>query len=106
MRPVRVASLALSASILVAAACGSDQTTPPNYGYPPDASGFNPGTGGGGGGYGYGYGGGPTTGDAGLPRVDATVGPACAVSMQLCPEVFTYPYAGESSVSVMGSYSA
>jgi glycosidase len=105
MRTIRVARLAIALSILAVAACGSDQTTPATYGYPPDATGFDPGTGGGGGGYGYGYGGGPT-GDSGRPPIDATVGPGCAVSMQLCPEVFTYPYAGETSVSVMGSYSA
>jgi glycosidase len=106
MRTVRLAGFAVTASVLALVACGSDKTNPINYGYPPDATGFDPGTGGPGGGYGYGYGGGPTTGDAGHPQVDATVGPACPVSMQLCPEVFTYPYAGETSVSVMGNYSA
>ncbi len=84
------------------AACGSDALTTMNFGSPPDASGWTPGNAGNGGGYGYGYGGG--TPDGGKP-VDATVGPACPVSAQLCPEAFTFPFNGESSVSVMGDYS-
>ena len=39
------------------------------------------------------------------PPIDASTGPACPVSEQLCPEVFTYPFNGETSVSVMGNYS-
>jgi len=101
MRSFRRAALALAVALAgVAVACGSDQVLSQNFGSPPDASGYNPGTGGPGGGYGYGYGGG--TSDSGR---DANVGPGCPVSMQLCPEVFTYPYGGETSVSVMGNYS-
>jgi len=112
MRHVRHAGLALAASLLGLVACGSDQVTQKNYGSPPDASGFNPGTGGGGGGYGYGYGGGSTgsggttTGDAGHKPVDAWVAPTCPVADERCGETFTYPFNGETSVSLMGNYSA
>lgn len=109
MRTVRLAWLVIAATFLAVGACGSDTITQTNFGSPPDATPYNPGNGGGGGGYGYGSGGRPTTdggGDAGhKPPQDSSVGPACPVSMQLCPEVFTYPYNGETSVSVMGNYS-
>ncbi len=109
MRIVRHAGFALAASfcaaVVAAAACGSDQLTHPNFGSPPDAAPYDAGLGAGGGGYGYGYGGGSTTDAAVHPPIDASTGPACPVSEQLCPEVFTYPFNGETSVSVMGNYS-
>ena len=107
---VRRAGLAVLASLsagalAAAAACGSDTLTQVSFGNPPDATPYDAGAGGGGGGYGYGYGGGATVDGGGHPGIDSSVGPACPVSQQLCPEVFTYPYNGETSVSVMGNYS-
>jgi len=116
MRNLRRLGFALVLSVSGAAlasvgagACGSDQITMQNFGSPPEASLYDSGAGGGTGGYGYGYGGGPpmmTTKDAGGHKpIDASVGPACTVADQLCPEAFTYPFNGETSVSVMGNYS-
>jgi glycosidase len=121
MRSLRRASfvvLAFSAAGGVAVACGSDMLNQMNYGSPPDATPYDAGSGrsDGGTGYGYGYGGGPAMTpdagkgsgggkDSGVKPFDAFVGPACTVADQLCPEVFTYPFNGESSVSVMGDYS-
>lgn len=113
-RPRRLAVAASFASLALAAACGSDQAENLDSGSPPDVMPYDAGCGacqGGPGGYGYGYGGGSTDGGStkdvtmGHHPVDAYVGPACPVSQQVCPEVFTYPYAGETSVSVMGNYS-
>ncbi len=115
MRTVRPAGLAVAASfasLALAAACGSDEARNLDAGSPPEVMPYDAGCGacqGGPGGYGYGYGGGSTDGSADStlqhPK-DAYVGPACPVTQQVCPEVFTYPYNGETSVSVMGNYSA
>ncbi len=126
MRPrtIRPAGLAFAASVACFAlveACGSDAVHPENFGSPPDATPYDTGNGpftdAGNGGYGYGYGGGggaTSSGSGGgggkdatvREPVDAYVGPQCPVSEQQCPEVFTYPYNGEMSVSLMGNYSA
>jgi glycosidase len=107
-RSLRTLGLSVATFFAWLAACGTDQLNIQNFGSPPDAGYFNPGNGGGSGGYGYGYGGGPTStpdGSTVHPMFDANVGPGCPVAQQLCPEVFTYPFNGETSVSVMGNYS-
>jgi glycosidase len=102
------------ASSALALACGSDQLSMPNFGSPPEAAPYDAGVGpngDSGNAYGYGYGGGSSDattkpGDATVHHpMDAYVGPQCPVAQQTCPEVFTYPYNGETSVSVMGNYS-
>jgi glycosidase len=103
-----VASLA-PVAVALSAACGSDQLNQQNFGSPPDATPYDTGFGGPGNG-GYGYGGGADGGSSGskdvtVRPVDAYVGPQCPVAQQVCPEVFTYPFNGETSVSVMGNYS-
>jgi glycosidase len=111
MRTVRHLGFVLAASPALilgsSLGCGNDHPNPlylQNQ-FPPDAAPYDAGTGGSGGGYPYGYGGGPTA-DATTKPVDAAVGPGCAVSSQVCPEVFTFPFGGESTVDVMGDYSA
>ena len=79
--------------------CGNDMATNPNYGVPPDSGVFDPGQGGSGSGYGSGAnGGGPpvTPFDAGPPN--------CPDSQKTCGETFTFPYGGETSVELRGSY--
>jgi glycosidase len=81
---------------LAAAGCGNDKTTAVDYGQPPDASTFDPGQGG------------PSpsgSGSAGSPTNVPDAGPVmCPDSLKLCAETFTYPYNGEMSVELRGSY--
>jgi glycosidase len=97
-----LAAFPVVAMIASPVACGSDATQNSNYGSPPDASTFDPGQGtGSGGSYGYGDGaGGPSS-----PPEEAGP-PQCADSDKLCAETFTYPYGGEQSVELRGSYNA
>ncbi len=100
--PLRALAAALSlASIAGAslAACGSDQITPVSYGNPPDASLFDTGQGGSSAYGGDGGGGGTVTPIEAGP-------PSCADADKLCAETFTYPYNGETSVELRGSYRA
>ncbi len=85
------------ACLLALTGCGNDQVQNQNFGQPPDA-GFNPGNGGNPGGYGSGSGMGMGT-DGGTP-------PACPVADEQCPETFTYPFNGETSVELRGDYRA
>jgi glycosidase len=85
----------LCAAPVVLVACGSDTPADVNYGEPPDAAMFNPGNGGSGGGYGDG---GSTT-----PTPEAGP-PTCSDALKACPETFTYPFGGESSVELRGDY--
>ena len=87
------------ACAFVLVGCGSDKTNPVDYGEPPDASTFNPGQGSGGGTYGSGSSGGPS----GVPEAGP---PMCPDSLKLCAETFTYPFNGETSVELRGSYRA
>jgi glycosidase len=79
-------------------ACGSDATKNRDFGQPPDASTFNPGTGGN---DGYGSGG-------NIPGVDGgpfdAGPPTCSDDLKRCAEEFTYPFAGETSVELRGDY--
>ena len=85
------------ASVAVAA-CGNDAVQNVTYGNPPDASAFNPGQGGN---TPYGDG-----GSGGMKPGPEAGPPMCADSLKLCPETFTYPYSGETSVELRGSYRA
>jgi len=96
---VRTHLLAVCAFVFVAG-CGSAKTNPQDYGEPPDASTFNPGQGSGGGTYGSGSSGGSS---GGVPEAGP---PMCPDSLKLCAETFTYPYNGETSVELRGSYRA
>lgn len=77
--------LLLSAALV---ACGSDAVHNPDYGSPPDAAAFNPGSGGNGDGYGSG----------------AMGGFVCPEDLKRCAQDFTYPYGGETSVELRGDY--
>jgi glycosidase len=82
----------LSISFLVAGlavACGSSDVNNPDYGSPPGPSPFDPGANNGGDGYGSG-GTGP--------------GFVCPDDFKSCPQEFTYPDNGESSVELRGDY--
>jgi glycosidase len=95
----RVFAVTLACALMSAAACGNDSTNNNGYGVPPEASTFDPGQGGNA----------PYGGDAGdatvLPPVEAGP-PPCPDSLKLCPEPFTYPYNGETSVELRGNYAA
>jgi glycosidase len=91
-----LASVAAAASSS-AAGCGSDVVNNPNYGLPPEAGAFDPGQGGNGSPYGSGANSGSGSTDAGPPQ--------CADDAKLCPQTFTYPFGGETSVEVRGDYS-
>jgi glycosidase len=97
MKRLTAATITSAASLLVVivASCGSDQIPTMNFGSPPDADLFDTGDGGGGSGYGSG-GGGPKNPDAAAP--------VCPVSLRTCAETFTYPFGGETSVLLRGSY--
>jgi glycosidase len=71
------------------AACGTSDATNPDYGQPPDPSGFDPGSGGNDpyGGYGTGPG-----------RVE------CPAELKRCDHTITYPYNGETSVELRGDF--
>jgi glycosidase len=97
------ATVVLASLVAVAvAACGNDVPNTPNYGEPPDAAIFNPGNGGGGNGYGSGSG----AGGGGTTPVPEAGPPQCDDADKLCAETFTYPYNGETSVELRGSYRA
>jgi glycosidase len=95
-------SLALAATA-TAAGCGNDNATNPDYGSLPEAGGFNPGSNGSGSGYGSGANNGTSSGSTG--PFDAGP-PQCPDSLKVCPEPFTFPYNGETSVEIRGSWAA
>ena len=82
---------------LALAACGSDKTSPVNYGQPPDAALFDTGNGGTSPYGNDGGGGGPTN----IPEAGP---PSCSDDLKLCAETFTYPFNGETSVELRGDY--
>lgn len=87
------ASLVLGASALTATslvACGADDPTNKDYGEPPEP-GFDPGKGGG-----DGYG----SGSGSVPEQPFV----CPDQLKRCPQTFTYPYNGESSVELRGDF--
>ena len=71
-----------------AAACGSSDVNNRDYGQPPDASQFNPGTGGS-----DGYGSGAQTAAF-----------VCPDELKACDHVFTYPFSNQSTVELRGDY--
>jgi glycosidase len=94
---------ALGVSLVVSlgcagAACGNDNVDQDGYGTPPEASTFDPGQGGSA----------PYGGDAGDATTTTNIPeagpPMCPDSLKLCAETFTYPYNGETSVELRGSY--
>ncbi|MGD0525617.1 MAG: alpha-amylase family glycosyl hydrolase [Polyangiaceae bacterium] len=96
---LRVLAIALTAVGVVMAACGNDQVNQINYGNPPDASLFDAGNGGSS----------PYGGDGGTgvtPPIPEAGPPTCSDADKLCPETFTYPYDGETSVELRGSFAA
>jgi glycosidase len=95
-KTLRALAIALALGGLGAAACGNDKTTQVNYGEPPDASLFDTGAGGNGS---YGYG-----GEGGSTSIPEAGPPTCSDALKLCAETFTYPYNGEQSVLLRGSY--
>jgi glycosidase len=97
LKPLRALAFALAMGGLAAAACGNDKVTPVNYGQPPDASLFDTGNGGS-----SPYGGDGGTGTT--PPIPEAGPPTCSDALKLCPETFTYPYNGEQSVLLRGSY--
>ncbi len=95
----RALGAALAFSLMsVAAACGNDKTNNDGYGVPPEASTFDPGQGGNA----------PYGGDAGDATTTTNIPeagpPMCPDSLKLCAETFTYPFGGETSVELRGSY--
>ncbi|MGH7296243.1 MAG: alpha-amylase family glycosyl hydrolase, partial [Polyangiaceae bacterium] len=98
---VALAALAMTAGAAapVLAGCGSDQTSPVDYGQPPDASLFDTGNGGS---SPYGNDG----GDGGGGTIPEAGPPACDDSLKLCAETFTLAYGGESSAELRGDYRA
>jgi glycosidase len=99
------ASLALVA-MGVAAGCGNDKAQNPDYGMAPDSGVFDPGTGGNGSGYGSGANNGSSGGSSGGVSTFDAGPPVCPDSLKLCAETFTYPFNGETSVVLRGSYNA
>ena len=98
-KTLRALATALALGVPTLAACGSDKTSPTNYGQPPDGSLFDTGNGGS---SPYGSDGG---GD-GNPNIPEAGPPTCADALKLCAETFTYPYSGETSVELRGSFAA
>ncbi len=88
-------TLGLGLGTALAAACGSDAVHNVDYGAPPDAAIFNPGSSSGGDGYGS-SGGNPGNKDAGPP--------VCANDLKRCAEELTYPAGAETSVELRGDY--
>jgi glycosidase len=86
-------------------ACGSEDELPNNL-VPPGTGGFDPGmmaTGvGTGTGTGTGTGAGPSTSSSSSGAGGSI--PMCTDALRLCPETFTYPYNGETSVELRGDY--
>ncbi len=70
-------------------ACGTDSVNNKDYGQPPDAGIFNPGSSGGGDGYGSSGGVAPFV---------------CPDELKACSHEFTYPFAGETSVELRGDF--
>ncbi|HVH42133.1 MAG TPA: alpha-amylase family glycosyl hydrolase [Labilithrix sp.] len=81
---------AVAVAGVIAAACGSSDVRNRDYGQPPDASAFDPGESAGGDGYGSG-------GDLGPGFV-------CPEDFKTCPQEFTYPDGGETSVELRGDF--
>ena len=98
-KTLRALATALALGVPTLAACGSDKTAPINYGQPPDASLFDTGNGGS-----SPYGG--DGGSGGNPNIPEAGPPACADALKLCAETFTFPYNGETSVELRGSFAA
>jgi len=86
---VRRSFITFAFASLAFAACGNDQTKPPDYGYPPDASLFNPGDASGGTGY---------DSSGGLQAF------VCPADLQQCAQDFAFPFNNETSVEVRGDY--
>ena len=94
---LRALATALALGTPALAACGNDQVAPVNYGNPPDASLFDAGAGGS-----SPYGGdGGSEGSSSIPEAGP---PMCADALKLCAESFTFPYGGETSVELRGSF--
>ena len=85
---------------LALAACGDSTVNRRDDGVPPTPPSYDPGLGGSGGAYGSGSSvGNPSTGiDAGPPV------PVCPDDYKGCTQTVTYPYGGETSVEVRGSF--
>ncbi len=85
---------------LALAACGDSTVNRRDDGVPPTPPSYDPGLGGSGGAYGSGSSvGNPSTGiDAGPPV------PVCPDDYKGCTQTITYPYGGETSVEVRGSF--
>src|SRR5512140_220540 len=86
-------TLGLGLGTALAAACGSDTVHSVDYGQPPDAAMFNPGSSSSGDGYGS-SGGNPGTKDAGPP--------VCPDDLKRCAEEVTYPAGTETSGELRG----
>jgi len=97
-RAIAASSFVASLAALALQACGNDKITPIDYGEPPDGALFDTGPGGNSP-YGYGDGGGGG-------HVPEAAPPVCPPSLKQCSEAFTYPYGGEQSVELRGSYRA
>ncbi len=91
----------------IAVGCGNDQAQNPNYGTAPDGGVFDPGNGGNGSGYGSGANNGSSGGSSSGGTTPFDAGPPqCPDTLKLCAETFTYPFNGETSVVLRGSYAA
>ncbi|MEO8799053.1 MAG: alpha-amylase family glycosyl hydrolase [Polyangiaceae bacterium] len=89
MRTLTIVSSLVAAVLFVA--CGSSDVSRRDYGEPPDAAQFNPGSGGGGNGYGSG-------GQTGTSSF------VCPPELRQCGETFTLPDSGYTSVELRGDY--
>ncbi|HEY3816753.1 MAG TPA: alpha-amylase family glycosyl hydrolase [Polyangiaceae bacterium] len=98
-KTLRALAIALALGGAGMAACGSDKVTQVSYGNPPDASLFDTGNGGS-----SPYGGDGGTGTT--PPVPEAGPPVCSDADKLCAETFTYPFNGETSVELRGSFAA
>jgi glycosidase len=98
--PLRTSLLAVSSAFAVAAtavACGNDNLSNTNYGSPPEASVFDPGMN-----QPSPYG---DAGDATVTITPTEAGPPmCPDSLKVCSEQITYPFNGETSVELRGSW--
>lgn len=83
-------ALTLPIAGIVAAACGDSDVTNRDFGQPPDPSQFNPGAGGS-----DGYGSGANNGGPGF---------VCPDDFKTCPQEFTYPDGGETTVELRGDF--
>jgi glycosidase len=91
-----------------AAGCGTDLPNNPDYGVVPEAGLFQTGNGNSSGGSGYGSGSGASSGGSGSGGTTAfdAAPPPCPTADRFCAEPFTFPYGGEVSVQVRGTFSA